>query len=298
MATTAPEIILKRLQTLKNHPTPDLKRVDRSLVFDHFPSRDGIDSNLLILLHGLGDTLQPFSHLGQSLYLPQTAVLALQAPKRVPLLEEDAYQWWDSFDSLGEIIHNPNPTATLSLLTKVIEYLCAPLAPSSSSSSSSSNPSSSATSGCAWHPSQLHLVGFVQGGSCAAELALHWSRTHSPESHLGSVISISAPLLSHPTLSVKARTRAAVVYRRTTMEERMVGVASWKKGFESVKEIKLEGGRGREGMPRGMDEWREIMRFWSETLLRRSATEMQGDVYEIAGGVPAAEAAGAKPPAK
>lgn len=54
MATIAPEIILKQLQTLKNHPTPDLKRVDHSLAFSYFPSRDGTDSNLLILLHGLG----------------------------------------------------------------------------------------------------------------------------------------------------------------------------------------------------------------------------------------------------
>ena len=60
------------------------------------------DTNLLILLHGLGDTAAPFASLAKSLNLPQTATLSLQGPQRVPLLEEEAYQWWPSFDELGE----------------------------------------------------------------------------------------------------------------------------------------------------------------------------------------------------
>ena len=59
-----------------------------------------------------GDTAKPFAQLGQSLNLPQTAVLALQAPAQIPLLEEEAYQWWDSFDQLGEgKIGSPDPEA-------------------------------------------------------------------------------------------------------------------------------------------------------------------------------------------
>lgn len=49
-----------------------------------------------------GDTAAPFAQLGHSLNLPQTAILSLQGPERVPLLEEEAYQWWDSFTELGE----------------------------------------------------------------------------------------------------------------------------------------------------------------------------------------------------
>lgn len=68
------------------------------------PAPDGADSNLLVLLHGLGDTARPFAELGRQLQrtLPQLAVVSVQAPKRVPLLDEDAYMWWDSFDMLGE----------------------------------------------------------------------------------------------------------------------------------------------------------------------------------------------------
>ena len=71
--------------------------------FFYAPSDDGTDENLLILLHGLGssgqsslfrsrfddglrnhtgDTHIPFSKLGKSLKLPQTAILALCAPEQ------------------------------------------------------------------------------------------------------------------------------------------------------------------------------------------------------------------------
>lgn len=48
--------------------------------FFYAPSDDGTDENLLILLHGLGDTHIPFFKLGRQLKLPQTAVLAVRAP--------------------------------------------------------------------------------------------------------------------------------------------------------------------------------------------------------------------------
>lgn len=150
------------------------------------------------------------------------------------------------------VIPNPNPSKTLTLLLALLDHLTAP---------STSSPASQG--GCGWHPSQIHFFGFAQGGSCAAELALLYSRSSDPSSHIASLVAVSAPLLSHPTLAPdkRARTKVCLVYRRGGAEERSMGVASWTKGFEQVKEVKLEGGRGRDGtMPRGMYEWREIMR--------------------------------------
>jgi len=74
------------------------------LTFKYASARDNVDTNLLILLHGLGDTALPFFELGKELQqtLPQTAILSIQAPMRVPLLEEEAWMWWESFDCLGE----------------------------------------------------------------------------------------------------------------------------------------------------------------------------------------------------
>jgi predicted esterase len=67
------------------------------LVYAYHPSKDGIDENLLILLHGfgtvqnihnqhlmipiLGDSHVPFTKLGRSLSLPQTATLAIRGPE-------------------------------------------------------------------------------------------------------------------------------------------------------------------------------------------------------------------------
>lgn len=50
--------------------------------FSYTSSDDGVDENLLILLHGLGDTHVPFANLGKQFKLPQTATLALRAPEK------------------------------------------------------------------------------------------------------------------------------------------------------------------------------------------------------------------------
>ncbi|GAA6012544.1 hypothetical protein JCM11491_005428 [Sporobolomyces phaffii] len=262
-------------------PPPRLQQVDPRLAsFGYAPAPDGLDANLLIFFHGLGDTFAPFAQLGRSLNLPQTAILSLQAPTQIPLLEEPAFQWWESFDPLGEIIENPNPTTTLQLLTKVIDHLTSPAGPN-------------------WPLSSIHLFGFAQGASAAGELALHLARRPSPpgpRASIGSIVSISGGLVSHPTIaeSLKPDTKVCLVSRKG--EERAVGAPSWRKGYKFVKEVKLDSGRGREGMPRGFDEWKEIMRFWSEVLVRRSALERGEEVYEVTGGIQAASAAGVTRP--
>jgi predicted esterase len=79
---------------------PDLSIVDERLIGTYQPSDTRLDANLLVLLHGLGDTQEAFFRLGRSLNLAQTAVLALRAPFPVPLLD-GAYQWTaDSFDTM------------------------------------------------------------------------------------------------------------------------------------------------------------------------------------------------------
>jgi hypothetical protein len=55
-------------------------------VFGH--SADGVDENLLVLLHGFGDGCEGFARLARSMALPQTAWLSLAGPlalQRTPL---------------------------------------------------------------------------------------------------------------------------------------------------------------------------------------------------------------------
>jgi len=67
--------------------------------FEH--SQDGIDLNLLIFFHGLGDKIEPnFVQLAKSLNLPQTATVCIQAPTAVPFLLEAGWQWFPSFNTM------------------------------------------------------------------------------------------------------------------------------------------------------------------------------------------------------
>ena len=62
----------------KTMSAPDRTQIPFEFVYT--PSQNGPSTNLLILLHGLGDTHVRFHKLGRDLNLPQTATLALCAP--------------------------------------------------------------------------------------------------------------------------------------------------------------------------------------------------------------------------
>ncbi|THU87358.1 hypothetical protein K435DRAFT_867368 [Dendrothele bispora CBS 962.96] len=111
-------------------PSPKVKSPPKSTSvptpFSYYPSDDGTDENLLILLHGLGDAHIPFSKLGKQFKLPQTAVLAIRAPEQIPYLYTESYQWYLSFSPLGDLLTDPNPTPALTLLSTVLDHLTAP----------------------------------------------------------------------------------------------------------------------------------------------------------------------------
>ncbi|KAI0632624.1 hypothetical protein C8Q77DRAFT_1271766 [Trametes polyzona] len=270
------EILIRQ----STNTTPKVKTPPKasaiSVPFAYTPSDDGTDENLLILLHGLGDTHIPFAKLGRQLHLPQTATLALRAPEKIPYLYEEAYQWYTSFDPLGELLDRPNPTPALELLGKVVNHL---------------------VKDCAWPPQRIHFFGFAQGGSVAAEFALkYWKAelslqqkalTSSPDTapsnagprSLGSVVSVCGPLLSYPTLQKACPTPLLIFHRPPPAESalRSGAIAELKKGFAKVEEVKMTG----EGMPRSKEEWEPFMRFWSEHLARR---QMDG-LYEVMAGM-------------
>ncbi|KAF8884200.1 hypothetical protein CPB84DRAFT_1686006 [Gymnopilus junonius] len=250
-------------------PTTSLPRVKPSpkstkipVPFHYTASDDGTDENLLILLHGLGDTEVPFWKLGKSLRLPQTAVLALRAPEQIPYLYENAFQWYTSFDEFGEMIERPNPTPALQLLSKVIDHL---------------------TKDCSWPVSRIHFFGFAQGGSVVTEFGIDWWRTQQsteegggqtvppPLLSFGSIVTISGPLLSYPTISKPCPTPVLVVHRSPPAETALPNgsLNAFKKGYSHIVEAKL--GPKPEGMPGSKQEWEPIMRFWSERLSRRQA---------------------------
>ncbi|KAG8863169.1 hypothetical protein FRB96_009351 [Tulasnella sp. 330] len=252
--------------------------------FIYTPSDDGVDENLLILLHGLGDTHKPFANLGRSLKLPQTATLALKAPLQIPYLYEPAFQWYPSFDQLGDLLTSPNPTGAVNALTQTLMHL---------------------VSACGWPANRIHIFGFAQGGTVAAETALRWSQlpfpkqsaaVHTPtmgrdprsvSEPLASVVSISGPLLSYPTTAASSASKCGtpILYFHRSLasagESRPLAVL--KKGFSDVREIKMSG-IGGESMPKSRDEWEGVMRFWSEKFYRRIPGADTEGLYEVMSG--------------
>jgi len=261
------------LRESESDPRPRIKLPPQSssvpVPFSYTSSEDGTDENLLILLHGLGDTHVPFSKLGRSLKLPQTATLALCAPEQIPFLYEQAFQWYPSFDPLGELIDRPNPTTALELVSKVLDHLI---------------------DHCSWPLNRIHLFGFGQGGSVAAEIVIEWwkfemqkqsnsngeSNTVDLLRPLGSIVSIAGPLLSYPTLSKICKTPVLIFYPSPPSELALShdAITAFKRAFEIVVEAKISGA---EGMPRSKEEWEPIMRFWSNQLGRRQVDGL----YEV-----------------
>ena len=185
---------------------------------------------------------------------------------RIPFLHEQAFQWYTSFSPLGEIVERPNPTSALSILSKLVDHLI---------------------EHCTWSPAQIHLFGFAQGGSVAAEFGVTWWKSEleqiakakqgDPRS-LGSIVTVSGPLLSYPTLSKLNKTPMLVYHRPETSESSLStsAITAFKKAFEDVNEVKMKDKRV-EGMPSSKDEWEPIMRLWSERLGRRQMEEL----YEV-----------------
>ncbi|CAE7066469.1 unnamed protein product [Rhizoctonia solani] len=164
--SVAPSIVDPVPQT-KPRPT----REGVGLEFVYSPSDDGVDENVLIVLHGLGDTMAPFVRMAKQLKLPQTATLVVQAPDLIPFLDqgEEMYQWYTSFTSLGELIERPNPMPAVERIHKLIGYLQA----------------------SGW--SNIHLFGFAQGGSVALESAVRLP------GGVKSAVSIGGGLVESPT---------------------------------------------------------------------------------------------------
>jgi len=119
-------------------------------------SADGVDENLLICLHGLGDGAASLARFGAALALPQTAVWALQGRHEVPLIGGGA--WYTSLDAAtGDVIPPRTPHRRRARdITDAVDGLLATLR--------------ALTAGDAgWPRDAIHLLGFGDG----ATLALH-----------------------------------------------------------------------------------------------------------------------------
>ncbi|KAF2094367.1 phospholipase/Carboxylesteras-like protein [Rhizodiscina lignyota] len=215
-------------------------------------------TNVLILLHGLGDTHLPFKTLASQLSLPETACISLRAPAPLPF-ELDGFHWGDDiiFDqSTGAMDSDTGFQKSTRLLVEDVIL-------------------NGVVRKCGYKMREIMLFGFAQGGMVAlkgaAQLASPSSSVSSDTGdELGGVISIggalpsSAPLLEAgkkaktPVLICKATSGSSV---SDSAVQRIKGIFE----FVEVKEWKRNG----DGMMRNREEMLPIMQFFARRLRSR-----------------------------
>ncbi|KAI9474052.1 MAG: Phospholipase/Carboxylesterase-domain-containing protein [Benjaminiella poitrasii] len=247
---------------------PEQKKI--KLKFDYSPSQDGIDFNLLIFLHGLGDTKKPFFNLGKKLQLPQTAILSVQAPEEIPYMD-GCYQWFPSFNMLtGELLTSRNPERlqgllrTRALMNELIEHLI---------------------NSCGFNPSNIFLFGFSQGATVALDTVMF-----GKVRNLGGVVSISGYLLEEQSNEQKSKYAGYILITQGDKDSTIGSKSEAEKKFKEIKnqcsssaEISQVFIKNKDHvMPASQEEWRIIHTFFGKNLPRRNIElENMSDVYLV-----------------
>ena len=208
-------------------------------------SHDSHPTNLLILLHGLGDTSVSFTNLGKQLALPETSFISLQAPTPLPF-DLGGFHWGDdiTFDQAsGQMDFDTGFVKIVKTIKQdIIEDVL--------------------VKKCGYKPREVMLFGFGQG----AMAALATAATMAEE--LGGIVSIGGPLpsLENPAKAVKTPVlvlggSSSTLITRTALDR-------LKAAFENIEYRKWN--RSGDGMPRNRDEMLPIMRFFARRLRSRA----------------------------
>ncbi|KAH6881558.1 Alpha/Beta hydrolase protein [Alternaria rosae] len=201
-------------------------------------------TNILILLHGLGDTNASFTKLGEQLNLPETACIAIQAPNPLPF-DLGGMHWGEDmiFDSTtGEMDMDTGvQKATLLVLDQVVRQ--------------------GLIGKCGYKAREIMIFGFAQGGMVALQIAAQL------EDELGGVISIGGPLSqSVPLKALEKKSKTPVLICKADKKSAVTDSATTKlkDAFQYIefKEWKKNG----DGMPSSRDEMLPIMQFFARRL--------------------------------
>ncbi|KZF20410.1 alpha/beta-hydrolase [Xylona heveae TC161] len=226
-------------------------------------------TNILLLLHGLGDTNASFTALGRNLNLPETACVSLQAPMPLPF-ELGGFHWGDDilFDesSMRMEFDTGFTRSTRLIADEVIRRVL--------------------IDKCGYRPREIVIFGFGQGGMAA--LAATRSLLPSPSSstssssvsdnelkELGGIISIGGPLPASTTTSISSSPAAAVKSRTPVLlcggsSQTLVtasALSRTKDAFEFVEYTRWR--KVGDSMPGNREEMLPIMQFFARRLRSR-----------------------------
>ncbi|RAH62956.1 phospholipase/carboxylesterase superfamily [Aspergillus piperis CBS 112811] len=214
--------------------------------------------NILLLLHGLGDTSQNLTTLARALNLPETTILTLQAPTPLPF-DLGGFHWGDdiTFSPAGDLDMDAGFTRSTNTIIKevIIDTLLKK---------------------CGYRGRDIVVFGIGQGGMVGLEVARHFKNSSEGkvnEEELGGVVSIGAPVglsgKAPATGSGKSRTPVLIVAGKEDGGERSTavtaaGVRRTKEWFEFVEASRYK--RRGDGMPRNAEEMRPVMEFLARRL--------------------------------
>ncbi|WPH03854.1 phospholipase/Carboxylesterase superfamily protein [Acrodontium crateriforme] len=213
------------------------------------PPNNDPPTNILVLLHGLGDKNDSFTNLGRQMNLPETACISIQAPQS--LLDLGGYHWGDDiiFDSTNGGIDADAGFKQATVLLKIILQ-------------------ETLMEKCGYKPREILIFGFGQGGMAALNLAvaLHESASEKTSSELAGVISIGAPLPAEASASLNPKCKTPILVCAGSDQSSVTASAEekLKHVFEFV-EIKRYRRPG-DSMPNSRDEMLPIMQFFSRRL--------------------------------
>ncbi|CAG8961785.1 hypothetical protein HYFRA_00006328 [Hymenoscyphus fraxineus] len=238
------------------------------------PPNNSPPINILLLLHGLGDTKAPFTTLARSLNLPETACLAIQGLHPIPQIFLDsepstgvassgvassgvassAFHWGDDVlidEGKGEIEMDSGFEKTREVLGSVVRMLM---------------------EGCGFPARNILFYGFGQGGMAALCLISSSSSPNPPPPlstlEFGGVISIGGRLPSSSTSSsAKCKTPILVCGGSNSTQITRQAIDGLKERFGTVEYVRWEK-RG-DSMPGSREEMLPLMRFFARRLRSR-----------------------------
>ncbi|MCJ1434273.1 hypothetical protein MMC27_003640 [Xylographa pallens] len=211
------------------------------------PPQSRAPVNVLILLHGLGDTNSSFTNLGKQLALPETACISLQGPTPLPF-DLGGFHWGDDiiFDqATGQMDVDTGFSKITRILTSVIDVL---------------------VDRCGYQAREIILFGFGQGGMAALATAA------SCDAELGGIVSIGGPLPSSITASStssKSKTPVLILGGSSRTLITLDAISSLGAKFQYV-DYKKWPNKVADGMPRNREEMLPIMQFFSRRLRSRA----------------------------
>lgn len=236
-------------------------------------SQDGIDTNMMIFLHGAGDTHEPFDKLAKKMQLAQTATLAITA-RNIALPLDLGYTWFEEMDGIGNPLVDEDERR-LSSLSRAVDWLenllCLLIRPGARNGANDNN-------AMMWIPERIFLLGFSAGACLAMELCQKW-RAYGRLA-LGGAICIAGGI---KTKFEQRKTQIAMVDNTTNEATHVLIVsgsndktfsqqaaAKSKQLYDSPSKVQLHVERGKgHSMIGSRSEMTIVMEFLSKRMVRR-----------------------------